>query len=54
MIQEILLENNKQLLQKLEPEDYRALTPLIYSHVNPYGTFQLNMNQRLPLRNIVA
>ncbi|SHE40489.1 Transposase and inactivated derivatives, TnpA family [Seinonella peptonophila] len=54
MIQEVLLENNKQLLQKLEPEDYRALTPLIYSHVNPYGTFQLNMNQRLPLRNITA
>ena len=24
----------------------RALTPLIYSHVTPYGTFRLDMNQR--------
>lgn len=54
IIQEVLLENDKKLLKRLEPEDYRALTPLIYSHVNPYGTFQLNMNQRLSLKNITA
>jgi hypothetical protein len=30
-------------------EDYRALTPLIYHHVNPYGLFELDMAKRLPL-----
>ncbi|MBN8190577.1 Tn3 family transposase [Bacillus sp. NTK074B] len=47
MLQEVLLEQDKSLLQKLVPEDFRALTPLIYSHVNPYGTFRLNMQERL-------
>ncbi len=28
MIQEVLLEQTKSLLQKLAPEDFRALTPL--------------------------
>ncbi|WJE55615.1 Tn3 family transposase (plasmid) [Bacillus cereus] len=50
MIQEVLLDKNKSLLQKLVPEDFRALTPLIYSHVNPYGTFKLNMKERLTLQ----
>ncbi len=30
-------------------EDLRALTPLIYGHINPYGTFQLNMSERLTI-----
>jgi len=50
MIQEVLLEQNKTLLQKLVPEDFRALTPLIYAHVNPYGTFKLNMKDRLAIQ----
>lgn len=50
MIQEVLLEKNKSLLQKLVPEDFRALTPLIYAHVNPYGTFKLNMRERLTIQ----
>ena len=29
--------------------DFRALTPLIHSHVDPYGTFELDMKKRLPL-----
>jgi hypothetical protein len=28
--------------------DRRALTPLIYQHVNPYGTFHLDLDSRLP------
>lgn len=36
-------------LERMRPEDLRALTPLIYSHTNPYGTFHLNMQERLPL-----
>lgn len=33
------------------PEDMRALTPLIYSHINPYGTFHLDMEERLELEH---
>jgi hypothetical protein len=29
--------------------DLRALTPLIWDHVNPYGRFELHMSARLPL-----
>ena len=31
----------------MAPEDYRALSPLIYNHVNPYGEFELDMTKRL-------
>jgi hypothetical protein len=31
----------------LRPEDLRALTPLVWSHVNPYGTFSLDLDRRL-------
>jgi len=31
------------------PEDMRGLSPLIYHHVNPYGTFELDMAKRLPI-----
>ena len=31
--------------------DLRALTPLKWLHVNPYGTFILNMHERLPLEH---
>lgn len=47
MIQRVLQE--KHWSGKLTPEDQRALTPLIYSHVTPYGTFRLDMNERLSL-----
>lgn len=45
LIQEILSDpawNNK-----LTKEDKRALSPLIHSHINPYGLFPLDLNQRL-------
>ena len=29
--------------------ELRALTPLIYSHVNPYGRFELDMDRRLAI-----
>ena len=38
----------------MAPEDFRALTPLIHSHVNPYGSFELDMEKRLPLGQPVA
>jgi len=35
-----------KLMTKL---DLRALSPLIWLHINPYGTFKLDMNERLPI-----
>lgn len=47
MIQRVLSE--KQWLDLMKPEDLRALTPLIWSHINPYGLFRLDMNERLQI-----
>lgn len=47
MIQQVLAEPAWQ--GRLTPTDLRALTPLKWQHVNPYGTFMLNMKERLPL-----
>jgi hypothetical protein len=33
----------------LSAVDLRALSPLKWQHINPYGTFTLNMSERLPL-----
>lgn len=30
-------------------QDFWALTPLIYCHVHPYGDFNLDMEERLPI-----
>jgi hypothetical protein len=35
----------------MKPEDWRALTPLIYSHVNPYGMFRLDMKERMRIED---
>ena len=47
MLQNIL--SDTKWYEIMTPEDFRALTPLIYTHVNPYGTFKLDMNDRLQL-----
>ena len=47
MIQNVLAD--PQWLNRLTEEDFRALTPLIHTHVNPYGTFELDMEKRLPI-----
>jgi TnpA family transposase len=47
MIQQVLAEPAWQ--GRLVAADLRALTPLLWAHVNLYGTFTLNMNERLPL-----
>lgn len=33
----------------LGAEDRRALSPLFWSHINPYGRFRLDMDTRLEL-----
>ena len=35
--------------ERMMADDWRALSPLIYHHVNPYGRIELDMNRRLPL-----
>ena len=47
MIQQVLSE--RVWLDRMASDDWRALTPLIYAHINPYGTFELDLNERLNL-----
>lgn len=35
-------------------EDFRALTPLFYTHINPYGHFNLDMSERIPIDTNIA
>ena len=52
MLQRVLSE--RKWYDRMTPEDFRALSPLIYAHVNPYGTFNLDMNERLIIEDGVA
>src|SRR5215218_1055488 len=36
-------------LERMGANERRGMTPLLWGHVNPYGTFQLDMTARLPL-----
>lgn len=45
LIQQVLSEPHWR--NKLTPEDYRALTPLLSTHINPYGLFPIDFNQRI-------
>ncbi len=47
MIQQVLKE--PAWINRMSSADFRALTPLFYSHVNPYGTFRLDLKERLPI-----
>ncbi len=46
-IQEVLAEPAWR--ERMTVDDWRALSPLIYHHVNPYGRIELDMEQRLLL-----
>lgn len=48
MLQEVLSQPHWQ--GRLTETDLRALTPLIWEHVNPYGRFELDMTSRLSLQ----
>jgi len=52
MMQRVLIEPQWQ--GRLQAEDLRALTPLVYSHVTPYGMFRLDMNKRLEIEEVVS
>ena len=38
----------------MQAEDFRALSPLIYAHINPYGRFDLDMQKRLSIDDSLA
>lgn len=52
MVQEKLAEPTWR--KRMTTEDWRGLTPLFYGHVNPYGSFDLDMHARIPLSTPVA
>jgi TnpA family transposase len=48
LINTLLLERTieqRNMLEEMSPEDMRALTPLFYGHVNPYGLFELDLER---------
>jgi TnpA family transposase len=47
MIQQVLTESAWH--SRLNANDLRGITPLIYSHVNPYGSFRLDLNGGPPI-----
>jgi hypothetical protein len=47
MMQQVL--SRPHWAERLTTTNLRALTPLIWEHVNPYGRFELNMETRLDL-----
>ena len=47
MLQQVLSEDAWRT--RLQPDDWRALTPLIYGHIHPYGWFDLDLTKRLAI-----
>src|SRR6266851_10011210 len=47
MLQRVLVE--PAWMASMTTDDLRGLTPLIYTHLNPYGSFSLNLAERLEL-----
>jgi hypothetical protein len=58
LLQNCMIDVNTLMVQKVlgRPEwkggltarDLHALTPLFWTHVNPYGRFELDMRTRIP------
>jgi TnpA family transposase len=59
LLQSCLVYINTLMLQRVLEEppwrtrmtevDLRGLTPLVYAHVSPYGSFELKMDQRIDI-----
>jgi len=43
MVERVIKDSH--FLERMEPEDLKALTPLFTSHINPYGDFVLDFNK---------
>jgi TnpA family transposase len=47
IVQQVLTDPN--WYNRFTDADWRGLTPLFYTHINPYGSFDLDMSYRIPL-----
>jgi len=47
LVQQVLTDPN--WYNRFTDADWRGLTPLFYKHINPYGSFDLDMFSRIPL-----
>jgi TnpA family transposase len=64
LLQSCLVYVNTLMLQRVLEEpgwrsrmteaDLRGLCPLVYSHVSPYGTFELDLEQRIDIEMAMA
>ena len=52
MIQSVLTDN--AWTGRLSERDYRGLSPLIYLHINPYGRFEVDLDQRIDFGAMAA
>ena len=52
MLQRILTEPAWH--ERITPEDHRALTPAIHSHINPYGRLTADLSRRIDFEQRVA
>ena len=52
MVQSVLSDPNWQ--DRLSPEDYRGLTPLIYAHITPYGRYDIDLSTRIDYERMAA
>jgi len=52
LIQRVLAEPKH--FRQIKKEDFRVLTPLIYHHVTPYGTFRLDLSERMEIEDAPA
>ena len=49
MLQQVLQESD--WMRQFTLEDKRAITPLLHEHINPYGIFLLNLDERLKVNH---
>lgn len=52
LVEQVVKE--EKLFEKLSVEDLRALSPLFYEHINPYGVFEIDLNRPSFLHREVA
>ena len=52
MLQRILIE--PAWLERMTPEDHRALTPAIHGHINPYGRLTADLSRRIDFEQRMA
>lgn len=52
MVQSVLSDPDWQ--DRLSPEDYRGLTPLIYAHITPYGRYDIDLSTRIDYQRMAA